>query len=276
MGGRGPLSYAVWRVRLRQSRLGKARADFAAPPSLTLGPGRSGGRRLTSPPRPPSPFGKRGEDSTVDGKPTSSRLSANKTLPPSGTEGVPERRVLGRGRSSLQGTVALTAIVLLATVIPALAEVDPSEGPVPALERTVPDFALQRIGGGVMRLTDIEEPVVVLNIFAFWCDTWIQQLPQLRELVARQNDLDFRLIAVSIDGRWSAQLQQVCDDDPPAWPVLLDGDRVLAKALGIRHAPTVLVLDRSRKVLYAWEGYPGNHRVLRGIRRALSEDEAVR
>jgi len=170
--------------------------------------------------------------------------------------------------------VALITITLCATT--ALANVDPSEGPPPALGRTVTEFTLQRIDGGALRFAEVEEPVVVLNLFAFWCDTWIQQLPQLRELVARERDLNFRLISISIDGRWPSQLEQVCGDDPPPWPILLDGDRMLAQALGIRHAPTVLVLDRSRTVLYAWEGYPGNHRVLRGIRKALSEDEAVR
>ena len=164
----------------------------------------------------------------------------------------------------------ISACLLLLTTV-AFAEVDPSEGPPPALGRVVPDFTLQRIDGGAMRLADVHEPVVVLNIFAFWCDTWIGQLPQLRELVASEQSLGFRLISVSIDGRWPDQLQQVCGDDPPPWPILLDGDRVLGRTLTIRHAPTVLVLDRSRRVRYAWEGYPGNHRVLRGIRRAASE-----
>ncbi len=122
-----------------------------------------------------------------------------------------------------------------------------------------------------MTLSELQEPVIVLNIFAFWCDTWIAQLPQLRELVAQEKQLGFRLISISIDGRWPEQLQQVCGDNPPPWPILLDPDRTLTHALTIRHAPTVLVLDRSRRVRYAWEGYPGNHRVLFGIRRAASD-----
>ena len=203
------------------------------------------------------------------------------------SRGRPSTAVLTPGRMTewadlpaLLRRAARAAPPLLAALLifgaTALANVDPSEGPPPALGRTVPQFTLQRIDEGALRLEDVDEPVVVLNLFAFWCDTWIEQLPQLRELVTKKDELGFRLISICIDGRWSAQLRQVCGDDAPPWPILLDGDRVLAKALGVRHAPTVLVLDRSRKVLYAWEGYPGNHRVLRGIRKALSEDEAVR
>ncbi len=163
------------------------------------------------------------------------------------------------------------ALLFMAIATTALGNVDPSERPPPALGRTVPEFTLQRIDGGALRFEEVEDQVVVLNLFAFWCDTWIHQLPQLRELVACEDELGFRLIGISIDGRWPAQLRQICGDDLPSWPILLDGNRVLARALGIRHAPTVLVLDRSRTVLYAWEGYPGNHKVLRGIRRAASE-----
>lgn len=173
-------------------------------------------------------------------------------------------------RRAARAAPPVLGVILLATA--AFASVDPSEGPPPALGRTVPEFTLQSVDGGVLRLSDVEEPVVVLNLFAFWCDTWIEQLPQVRELVTQQEALGFRFISISIDGRWPGQLEQVCGDQHPPWPILLDSDMMLAKALGIRHAPTVLVLDQSRRVQHAWEGYPGNHRVLRGIRRTLSKN----
>ncbi len=175
-----------------------------------------------------------------------------------------------RGRRDWGTRVTLVVLAAMGCGV-ALAHVDESEGPPPALGRTVPDFSLLDPEGCPLRLSDVHEPVVVLNVFAFWCCTWVEQLPQLRELVTREDDLDFRLISISIDGRWASQLGVVCGDARPPFPILLDGHRSLVAALGIRHAPTVLVLDEDRVVRYAWEGYPGNHRVLRGIRRAASE-----
>ena len=143
-------------------------------------------------------------------------------------------------------------------------------GPHPALGLTVADFTLPDMRGGTLRLADVDEPVVVLNLFAFWCDTWIEQLPQLRELAAHQEDLGFRLISISVDGRWSDQLRQVCGDDLPEFPVLLDGERTLTEPLVLRHVPTIIVLDRERRVRFVYEAWPGNHVVLRAIRRTAS------
>ncbi len=142
--------------------------------------------------------------------------------------------------------------------------------PHPALGMRVPDFALPAMQGGTVRLADVTEPVVVLNLFAFWCDTWIEQLPQLRELAARQEDLGFRLISISVDGRWAEQLAQVCGADPPPFPVLLDSGRTLSGPLGLRHVPTIIVLDRERRARFIYEGYPGNHVILRAIRHTAS------
>lgn len=163
----------------------------------------------------------------------------------------------------LIGAVALLTVCAGA----ALAE---GEGPHPALGTRVPDFALPAMQGGTLRLSDVTEPVVVLDLFAFWCDTWIQQLPQLRELATRQGELSFRLISISVDGRWSDQLAQVCGDDPPPFPVLLDSGRTLSGPLGLRHVPTIIVLDRERRARFVYEAWPGNHVVLGAIRRTAS------
>jgi len=161
----------------------------------------------------------------------------------------------------------LAVLVALAYATPAAAE---GAGPHPALGLTVADFTLPDMRGGTVRLADVDEPVVVLNLFAFWCDTWIQQLPQLRELTTHREDLGFRLISISVDGRWSDQLQQVCGDDLPEFPVLLDSERTLTERLVLRHVPTIVVLDRERRVRFVYEAWPGNHVVLRAIRRTAS------
>ena len=161
----------------------------------------------------------------------------------------------------------IAALALATCACPVVAE---GEGPHPALGVRVPDFALANMSGGLLSLAEVTEPVVVLNLFAFWCDTWIEQLPQLRELATRQDDLSFRLISISVDGRWSDQLAQVCGDDPPPFPVLLDSGRTLSAPLGLRHVPTILILDRHRRARFVYEAYPGNHVALRAIRRTAS------
>lgn len=175
----------------------------------------------------------------------------------------------GRSKPAQAAPARLIASVLLTSLALAAAPAADS-GPHPALGMRVDDAWLFDLDGRALRLSEVQEPVVVLNLFAFWCDTWIGQLPQLRELATRQEDLRFRLLSISVDGRWTGQLREVCGDDPPPFPVLIDRERALSRCLQVRHVPTVVVLDRSRRARFVYEGYPGNLRVLRAIRAAAS------
>ena len=162
----------------------------------------------------------------------------------------------------------IAAVALMMLIAPAWG--GPDEPPHPALGATMPEFTLFDLQQRMVRLSEIAEPVVVINFFAFWCDTWIGELPQLRELVTRQDRLGFRLVAISVDGAWTNQLAEVCGEDGVPWPVLIDRDKRLSAELGLRHVPTIMVLDRSRVIRHVHEGYPGNTLLLRSIRDALS------
>jgi peroxiredoxin len=160
----------------------------------------------------------------------------------------------------------ILAVALTGAALPAFAT-EPSP---PALGQQVPPFELFDLGRAAHRLTNYQEPVIVLNFWAFWCDTWKAQLPQLCQLARQQRELRFRLLAVSIDGQWSDSQEQTLRDQRLPFPVLLDGQRTLGTALGLRRVPTVMVLNRERKVTWLHEAYPGNPAVLKAIRSALS------
>lgn len=135
----------------------------------------------------------------------------------------------------------------------------------------MPAFALFDLDGKLHRLSDYHEPVLVVNFLAYWCNTWVEQLPQLRELARQQHDLNFRLICISIDGQLTDVRRKYVGDQKLPFPVLLDGRKTLAKQLHLRHVPTVYVLDRERKATYVHEAYPGNPPVLQAIRKAASQ-----
>jgi peroxiredoxin len=161
----------------------------------------------------------------------------------------------------------LTAALMIALIAPAWGENEP---PPPACDVPMPDFTLFDLQQRAVCLAEIEEPVIVVNFFAFWCDTWIAELPQLRELVTREQALGFRLISISVDGAWSNRLAEVCGEEPPAWPVLIDRRSRLSTALRLRHVPTILVLDQDRVIRHVFEGYPGNPKLLQAVREELS------
>src|SRR5260370_35370887 len=66
--------------------------------------------------------------------------------------------------------------------------------------RPAPAFALPDVQGRQVRLDDYRGQIVVLNFWAFWCDTWKAEMPHRQELIPRQEDLGFPLVAVMVDG----------------------------------------------------------------------------
>ena len=107
---------------------------------------------------------------------------------------------------------------------------------------------------------------VVLNFWAFWCDTWKAELPHLRELVKHEQDSGFTTIAVSVDGTRYPEFVQLTHGNVP-FPVCLDLESKVTQAYHVGHVPTVVIIDPSGRIVYSHFGYPGNDVVLSQVRR---------
>jgi len=198
-------------------------------------------------------------------RPTATAVAKRNSLPP--------RKVAGWLRQSglldrLRGPLAPLALALGALALCAACFAAPSA---PQAGTKLPALALCDVSGRPFALSQVTEPVLVLNFWAFWCDTWKAELPQLLELAPLQETLQFRLIAVSVDGSWTDLFWQTCGTAGVPFPVLLDQRRALSTALGIRKVPTVMVMDARRRVRWVSEAYPGNTKVLAAIRQVASQ-----
>ncbi len=139
----------------------------------------------------------------------------------------------------------------------------------PPVGRQAPDFALPTVEGSTVRLADLRGRPVVLNFWAFWCDTWKAEMPHLRRLAEHRRELGFEIIAVSVDG---ARLHTYKAREPGGapFPVALDHGGAVSRAYGVTKVPTVLVLDAQGRVRYRASGYPGNQPILTALRRWAS------
>ena len=141
----------------------------------------------------------------------------------------------------------------------------------PQVGAKLPTATLLDMAGKPVALSAIQDRVLVLNFWAFWCDTWRAERPQLCELATRQEELGFRLVAVSVDGSWTDVFRHDAGRGAVPFTVLLDSKRALSGAMGVRRVPTLVVLNRRRTVSFVHEAYPGNMKVLAAIRRAAGE-----
>lgn len=182
-------------------------------------------------------------------------------MPPS----LPSPRRRAFGSLGIYCAAIFFALALLLTV-PAQAK-DPN-GPV--IGSAAPAFVLPNTAGQPVSLEAYRGRTVVLNFWAFWCDTWKAEMPSLKELAAEQDERGFQIVAVSVDGARKAEFDR-CTSGSVPFPVLLDGGGRTSRRYAVHHVPTVVIVDPDGIVRFTAYGYPGNQIVLRELRKIASK-----
>ncbi len=131
------------------------------------------------------------------------------------------------------------------------------------------DLALPDLAGREITLQPTGGRPLVLNFWAFWCDTWKAELPHLKQLAGRQPELGFDLVAISVDGTRVPEFEGRTREPLP-FPVALDVGQRVSHLYHVAHVPTVIVLDGTGRVRFTHVGYPGNHVLLSELRRLTS------
>ena len=100
------------------------------------------------------------------------------------------------------------------------------------------DFDLPQVDGGVVSLRDLRGEVVVVEVFASWCQVCKSTFQTLSEL----SDRGAVVLAISSEDR--AKLERYVRKTPPPFPVLEDFMGRVQRRFDARQVPLVLVIDR--------------------------------
>lgn len=112
----------------------------------------------------------------------------------------------------------------------------------PPLELSIPDGR-----GGTLDLADLRGRVVLLDLFASWCEPCRYSLPFYASLAERHAEEGLVLVAVSLDTE-EAPLRQFLERVAPGLPVLRDATGEVAERLQPKALPTLFVLDREGRL----------------------------
>src|SRR5262249_51869133 len=115
-----------------------------------------------------------------------------------------------------------------------------------------PPFILFTIDGAQFNLATSRDQAILVHFFATWCEPCREELPALRRLVARSTSGRLGVVAISV-AEVPLRVKRFLEQTPVDFPVLLDGDRAVAKAWGVDSLPTTFVLDAKLKVRFAIE-----------------------
>jgi thiol-disulfide isomerase/thioredoxin len=124
----------------------------------------------------------------------------------------------------------------------------------PAPGGALPDLALACLdGGGPARLARLGVPAVV-NLWATWCGPCRQELPAFQRFAERAGD---RVRVVGVVTRDEADSARAFATELGLrFPVLLDPDGELMRAVGVSALPATVFVDAAGRVSYLYNAAP--------------------
>lgn len=153
----------------------------------------------------------------------------------------------------------LRAVLLLAAghVAAATAGCAASSGePLPSeLERAERfEFALPDLDGRRIDARSLRGKVVLVDVWATWCEPCARSFPVYAELVRRHRADGFEVVAVSVDERVEDVRTWLEGKDFP-FIVVHDPEGTLPERMGLKTMPSAVVLDRDGRVVGAHAGF---------------------
>jgi peroxiredoxin len=131
-----------------------------------------------------------------------------------------------------------------------------------------PDFSIDLLDGSTMTLSDVRGRVVVVNFWATWCPSCVDELPDLQEVWETYQRQDVLLLGIALQDD-EVEVQQVASRLGLTYPVGL-ADEPLATAYGVRAVPETFVLDQRGTVAYRVAGPVSTKELLKELDRLLT------
>jgi cytochrome c biogenesis protein CcmG, thiol:disulfide interchange protein DsbE len=139
----------------------------------------------------------------------------------------------------------VVAVVAVVTVVVVTGNDDAPSGSgpheVPAansamIGEVAPEFAVERLDGGTVRLSDYRGKPVVLNFWASWCTPCRKEFPLFRSSLASKPGA-YEMVGVDTGRDVRGDAQQFVDDQSATWPIGFDPDNRVALGYGVDPLP---------------------------------------
>jgi cytochrome c biogenesis protein CcmG/thiol:disulfide interchange protein DsbE len=162
----------------------------------------------------------------------------------------PPRRRTGLIVSAVVAVLAIGFVAVLATREPATDRRRDS----PLIGKVVPPLAGETFAGGNFDIDDHQGRWVVVNFFATWCVPCRIEHPELDAFnQAHARGGDAVLVSVLFDDD-PASAREFFDRNGGEWPVVLDGDGLIASAFGTPKVPESYLVTPNGRVAAKFTG----------------------
>jgi thiol-disulfide isomerase/thioredoxin len=137
-----------------------------------------------------------------------------------------------------------------------------------------PDFTLEALNGGTMRLSDLRGKAVLLNFWATWCGPCKIETPWLVELQNQYGAEGLQIVGVEAGDDGKEDIAKFVKDMGINYPVLIGKDAVGDAYGGIPALPETFFIGRDGKIVDKSLGLHGRAEIEDSIKKALDTPTA--
>lgn len=143
-----------------------------------------------------------------------------------------------------------------------------------AIGAPAPDYGGRTLQGEPLALSDLRGKVVLLNVWATWCEPCLEEMPDLKAMHERLQARGFTVLGVSIDAaRDAGVVRTTVADWALPFPVIHDARNAISGPYRVAGYPTSFLLDRSGALRWRKDGLlaPDDPALVAAIEAALAE-----
>ena len=116
-------------------------------------------------------------------------------------------------------------------------------------KRPAPDFSLPGLDGKTGSLSDYRGRVVLLNIWATWCPTCVEEMPSMQKLYGQMKDKGLEILTVSIDDSGARAVAPFMQRHKLSFPALLDpGGKTVQRLYRITGVPESFIVGKEGNI----------------------------
>jgi peroxiredoxin len=128
------------------------------------------------------------------------------------------------------------------------------QAPAPVVGAPAPDFVLNELNGGQVRLSDLKGQVVLLNFWATWCGPCEAEMPAIEDRYTTFKGQGLVVLGINQDED-SETVQAFVERLGLDFPILLDPGAVVGELYRARGLPTTFIVDRDGQIVVQKVGY---------------------
>jgi len=137
-----------------------------------------------------------------------------------------------------------------------------------------PDFTLESLDGGSMRLSDFRGKAVLLNFWATWCAPCKIEMPWFVDLQKEYGPQGLQIVGVAMDDSNKEDIAKFAKDMGVNYPVLIGKEAVGDEYGGVPALPESFFIGRDGKIVDKIIGLKGKGEIEDSIKKALDTTPA--